>query len=367
MKACGIRLIRNHVSWLFGRYTGLQVRDFELGEYAWVKNVDDPGGRTLYACDSIPGPGNGWAGQNYMGWCNPTASDAIVQASDTGLSQQQRKGFYATVINAFAEDVPSLPLFFRQGSTVWEHIDFNLETFKQEIDVLPTSGGVLAYTDYSGNQGTIAIPVGAMTQTTTISYAPLVMSVYALPHGMDSAGAFRVTASFRGIPQDSFSLATPVTVTVRYSISDTTNIRDENSLNLYYWDKGSTSWKDASETCSEADRYKRLDTDQDLLELRVCHFSEFGLLGISRQYFPLQVRNGWMYSWTNTVYAESPVTETIWASQQTGSQYTLFASNRFGSGQFMISTSQGYQWVGYGTRGQNPFPLRERITLGTCR
>ena len=76
---CGIQMIRQHVpaSWWFGDTTGLARRDFELGAYAWV-GESDPKGRTLYACDQIPLPSNNWEGQNYMGWCNKTASDAIV-------------------------------------------------------------------------------------------------------------------------------------------------------------------------------------------------------------------------------------------------------------------------------------------------
>ena len=38
MADCGIQILRSHVpsSWWFGDTTGLQVRDFELGAYAWV-------------------------------------------------------------------------------------------------------------------------------------------------------------------------------------------------------------------------------------------------------------------------------------------------------------------------------------------
>ena len=57
MADCGIQILRSHVpaSWWFGDTTGLQVRDFELGAYAWVGQAD-PGGLTLWACDQIPLP-----------------------------------------------------------------------------------------------------------------------------------------------------------------------------------------------------------------------------------------------------------------------------------------------------------------------
>jgi hypothetical protein len=82
MADCGIQIIRLHVpaSWWFGDTTGLARRDFELGAFAWV-GQGDPGGGTLYSCDAIPLPENDWTGQNHMGWCNPTASDAIEAAN----------------------------------------------------------------------------------------------------------------------------------------------------------------------------------------------------------------------------------------------------------------------------------------------
>lgn len=110
---CGIRIVRNHIpaSLWFGDETGLQRRDFELGAYAWVGQMD-PGGESLYACDQIPTPENNWQGQNYMGWCNPAASDAIIQANHT-LLRQERIDQYAIVQEEFAKDMVSLPLFNR--------------------------------------------------------------------------------------------------------------------------------------------------------------------------------------------------------------------------------------------------------------
>ena len=69
MKDCGIAVVRFHVpsTWWFGDSTGLARRDFELGAFAWVGEAD-PGGQTLYACDQIPNPDNGWAGQRSAWW-----------------------------------------------------------------------------------------------------------------------------------------------------------------------------------------------------------------------------------------------------------------------------------------------------------
>ncbi len=113
MAACGIIIQRSHIpgSIWFGSNSGLARRDFELGAYAWV-GEPDPGGVTLYACNQIPTPANGWAGQNYMGWCNKEASDAILQANNT-LNVEDRKKFYATNQDQFMKDMVSLPLFQR--------------------------------------------------------------------------------------------------------------------------------------------------------------------------------------------------------------------------------------------------------------
>ncbi len=113
MADCGIRIVRLHApaSWWFGDTTGLARRDFTLGAFAWVGQAD-PGGQTLYACDQIPTPANGWEGQNYMGWCNEEASKNIKLANNT-LIKDERIAAYTVVQQEFTKDVPSIPLFNR--------------------------------------------------------------------------------------------------------------------------------------------------------------------------------------------------------------------------------------------------------------
>lgn len=112
-RACGVRLIRQHspAQWWFGDRTGLQTRDFEVGAYAWVGQVN-PEGRTLYACDQVPYPENNWEGQNYTGWCNPAASQAVIAANQS-LYRQEKIDQYSIVQKKLAEDVPVLQLFNR--------------------------------------------------------------------------------------------------------------------------------------------------------------------------------------------------------------------------------------------------------------
>jgi ABC-type transport system substrate-binding protein len=117
MAACGIEIIPTYApgSWFFGSNTGLVRRDFELGAYAWVGEAD-PSVTTLYACNQIPLPSNNWEGQNYMGWCNETASRAIIAAGNT-LDREERIAQFATFQQEFTKDMVSLPLFNRSEAS----------------------------------------------------------------------------------------------------------------------------------------------------------------------------------------------------------------------------------------------------------
>lgn len=126
---CGIQIIRTHApaSWWFGGASGLQRRDFELGAYAWV-GEPDPKGQTLYACNQIPLPSNNWEGQNYMGWCNETASRAILAANNK-LDREERIEEYASFQREFTADMVSLPVFQRLEA---QAISNNLLNFRSD-------------------------------------------------------------------------------------------------------------------------------------------------------------------------------------------------------------------------------------------
>jgi len=126
---CGIEIIIDLLpgSFWFGDETGLVVGDFELGEYAWVGEID-PGGDTLYRCQEISVPvdttycfddencyeltGN-WSGQNYPGWCNPEASELVEYATSGTLIQAERFEAYKRQQALYTDELPALPLFNR--------------------------------------------------------------------------------------------------------------------------------------------------------------------------------------------------------------------------------------------------------------
>lgn len=114
MAACGIEIVPTYApsTWLFGSSTGLRRRDFELAGFGWTGQADPDTTLAAYACNQIPTPANNWDGQNFMGWCNPTASKALVAANNT-LDRQERVRQFAIAQQEFSEDLVSLPLFNR--------------------------------------------------------------------------------------------------------------------------------------------------------------------------------------------------------------------------------------------------------------
>lgn len=158
---CGIRLVREHIpaSIWFGEESGLRRRDFELGAFASFGQVD-PGGRMIYACDQIPTAANGWSGQNYMGWCNPIASDAIIAANNT-LLRQERINRYAVVQTEFARDMVSLPLFNHLVSEAWSRR-------VSGIRVSPTGYSLSNAADWERDDSGTTIVVGFTRQPDTL-------------------------------------------------------------------------------------------------------------------------------------------------------------------------------------------------------
>ena len=146
MANCGIQIVRLHApaSWWFGDTTGLARRDYELGAFAWVGEVD-PGGQTLWACDLIPLPANGWEGQNDMGWCNEKARHRHQERQQHPGAGRAHQVVHRTSQAAYTEDVPAIPLFNRT------------EVFAAAADLVgfaPHAGEEY----YSYNAGTLGCP-----------------------------------------------------------------------------------------------------------------------------------------------------------------------------------------------------------------
>ena len=190
---CGITISRTHApgSWWFGDTTGLARRDFELGAFAWVGQTD-PGGISLYACNQIPLPSNNWEGQNYMGWCNETASKAIVAANNT-LDKAERVKQYAIVQEEFTKDMVSLPLFNRLEAAA---ANKDLKNFKpnpteyytwnaEEWELAGKDTVVLAFTQEPASLYTL---VESAAVATTAAYLLSARSVTSLDYDYQAVG-----------------------------------------------------------------------------------------------------------------------------------------------------------------------------------
>jgi peptide/nickel transport system substrate-binding protein len=82
-----------------------------LGMYAWVQRPEGVPRSTLHSKE-IPTAENGWSGQNYPGYANP-AMDRALDDAERELLVDKRRGFFAEIQKIAADDLPTLPLFFR--------------------------------------------------------------------------------------------------------------------------------------------------------------------------------------------------------------------------------------------------------------
>jgi peptide/nickel transport system substrate-binding protein len=90
----------------------LSAGTYDAGIYTW-SGLDDPQFYQTYGCFQVPNKANGFAGQNYPRWCNKDA-DAALKASEATtntLSHDLRKPFIEKFFQAFATDVPVIPLY----------------------------------------------------------------------------------------------------------------------------------------------------------------------------------------------------------------------------------------------------------------
>lgn len=103
--------IKNEPSKVFFGET-MRKRKFDgMAMYAWLKDplkVSD----TLWRCDYIPSAKNNFQGQNQPGFCNKKA-DELMLAASRELDEQKRIKLGKDFETLFAEELPSLPLYFR--------------------------------------------------------------------------------------------------------------------------------------------------------------------------------------------------------------------------------------------------------------
>lgn len=145
----------------------------------------------------------------------------------------------------------------------------------------PSIEATLVYSDTQGNPTTIQIPVGAVTETTTLIYAhtPTVTP----PSGFVFAShAFDINAYRNEVALPGFAFESPITLTISYSDADVAGL-DESNLTLLYWN--GNQWDAAA--CGS---YVH-EVDINRLTAPICHLSRFALFGEGQSVFlPLIMR-----------------------------------------------------------------------------
>jgi peptide/nickel transport system substrate-binding protein len=95
---------------LFGE--SLKHRTFQGAVlYSWLFSATGSP-RQLMGSDQIPSAENNWSGANYPGWHNE-AVDGAIKMIETELDVEKRAAAWATIQRAYAEELPSLPMFQR--------------------------------------------------------------------------------------------------------------------------------------------------------------------------------------------------------------------------------------------------------------
>lgn len=95
---------------LFGET--LKKRSFQGAVlYAWAFPVQ-ASPRQILGSDQIPTAENNYSGTNYPGWRNDVADQAI-KVIETELDPEKRQEAWIAIQRAYAEELPSLPLFHR--------------------------------------------------------------------------------------------------------------------------------------------------------------------------------------------------------------------------------------------------------------
>lgn len=116
-KRAGIDVrIRNQPARVFFGDTVSRRRFSALAMFAWISAPESVPRTTLHS-NEIPTAKNGWAGQNYGGFRNAEA-DALIDAIEVELDEGKRRALWRTLQAIYAEELPSLPLFFRANPFV---------------------------------------------------------------------------------------------------------------------------------------------------------------------------------------------------------------------------------------------------------
>ncbi len=105
-----VRIVNEPARVFFGQ-TLRERRHKAMALFAWISSPESIP-RTTFHSSMIPTAANGWAGQNYLGFRNPEM-DKVLDDLETVCEPAANKRLWARLQQIYAEELPSLPLFFR--------------------------------------------------------------------------------------------------------------------------------------------------------------------------------------------------------------------------------------------------------------
>ena len=117
-RAVGIEArIRNEPPRVFFAETLSRRRHQALAMFAWISSPENVPRASLHS-DEIPRAERTFSGQNYPG-VRHAEMDALLEALPIELDPEARRPLWNRLQAIYAEELPSLPLWFRQDAHVW--------------------------------------------------------------------------------------------------------------------------------------------------------------------------------------------------------------------------------------------------------
>lgn len=111
-RAAGIEVnIKNEPARVFFSETTRKRQFGGMAMYAWVSSPESSPRSTLHS-DMIPTSQNSWSGQNQPGWVNKQV-DQLIEKLESEFDSDKRKTLAHTIIKAYTEEAPVIPLYYR--------------------------------------------------------------------------------------------------------------------------------------------------------------------------------------------------------------------------------------------------------------
>lgn len=126
LRSIGIDVvIKNEPARVFFGETTKKIKYGGMAMYAWVSAPGSSMKASLHST-MIPTEKNGYAGQNQMMWVNAKV-DKLLEEVDKEFNSSKRKALVHQILQAYTEDIPVIPLYYRADLSV---IPENMTNYK---------------------------------------------------------------------------------------------------------------------------------------------------------------------------------------------------------------------------------------------